>query len=47
MQSRYELRPDRLRNRVAGILASQLADKPLTQFQELQEAVIHFERAVI
>ncbi|MGI4871102.1 MAG: Na+/H+ antiporter [Janthinobacterium lividum] len=47
MQSRYELRLDRLRNRAAGILASQLADKPLTKFQELQEAVIHFERAVI
>ncbi len=47
MKTRYEIRLERLRNRAAGIQASRLDEKPLTQFQQLQEAVIRFEREVI
>jgi len=47
MKTRYELRLHRLHNRAAGIQASRLDEKPLTQFQLLQEAIIHFERKVL
>ena len=47
MQNRYEIRLERLRNRLAGVRASRLDEKPITQFQQLQEAVIRFERSVI
>lgn len=47
MKTRYELRLHRLQNRAAGIQASRLDEKPLTQFQQLQESVIRFERDVI
>ncbi|MVN77473.1 Na+/H+ antiporter [Hymenobacter sp. HMF4947] len=47
MKTRYELRLYRLQNRMAGIVASRLDEKPITQFQELQAAVIQFERSVI
>jgi CPA1 family monovalent cation:H+ antiporter len=47
MKMRYELRLHRLENRAAGIHASRLDEKPLTQFQLLQEAVIRFEREVL
>ncbi|QDA61075.1 Na+/H+ antiporter [Hymenobacter jejuensis] len=47
MQSRYEIRMERLHNRLAGVRASRLDEKPITQFQQLQEAIIRFERGVL
>ncbi|GGF04188.1 Na+/H+ antiporter [Hymenobacter cavernae] len=47
MKNRYEIRLERLHNRAAGIIASRLDEKPITQFQQLQEAIIEFERGVL
>jgi len=47
MRSRYEIRLERLRNRAAGVRASRLDEKPISQFQQLQEAVIRFERRTL
>ncbi|WP_324673518.1 Na+/H+ antiporter [Hymenobacter sp. GOD-10R] len=47
MKSRYDIRLERLHNRALGVRASRLEEKPITQFQQLQEAVIQFERSVL
>lgn len=47
MRARYDIRLERLRNRAAGIEASRLDEKPISQFQELQQAIITFERGEV
>ncbi|MBO0359478.1 Na+/H+ antiporter [Hymenobacter sp. BT186] len=47
MRTRYEIRLERLRNRASGVRASLLDEKPISQFQQLQETVIRFERRVL
>jgi hypothetical protein len=47
MRTRYEIRLERLRNRASGVRASLLDEKPISQFQQLQETIIRFERHVL